>query len=177
MKPRDLRIALEDTAFEAYENREKLIGSDVMRQLERYVLLMTIDEQWRENLYALDGLKEGIGLRSYAQKDPLIEYKREAFGLFTELLDRIDRIALERLFRAQIAPPPPDARREGNIREVHQTKNGYGVSSAGGQSGRPNVPPPRRAKAKPIYKGKKVGRNDPCPCGSGKKYKNCCGRR
>lgn len=177
----DLRDALEDTALEAYQRREQMLGSDVMRQLERFVLLMTIDGQWRENLYALDSLKEGIGLRSYAQKDPLVEYKREAFELFADLLDRINRTSLERLFKAQIAPPSPQAhQREQNIREVHSTKAGYGVSASGQGA---TIPPPqqrgqsRKPNAKaPIIKEEKVGRNDLCPCGSGKKYKNCCGR-
>ncbi len=180
MKPADLRTALEDTAFEAYEKREMLLGEDVIRGLERYIFLMTIDGQWRENLYSLDGLKEGIGLRSYAQKDPLIEYKREAFELFSDLLDNINHLALERLFRAQIAPPEP-ARgiRRDRIREVHRSKDGYGVSASREGSGKSNIPPPRRGggtRQPSIPKGKKVGRNDPCPCGSGKKYKNCCGR-
>ncbi|RKZ30003.1 preprotein translocase subunit SecA, partial [bacterium] len=159
--------------------------------LENYVLFATIDEQWKEHLHALDGLKEGIGLRSYAQKDPLIEYKREAFDMFTDLLERINRLSLERLFRAQVAPAPPEIvrGRERGLQEIHKSTDGYGVGAAARAAGvaqkSTGVPPPRRQsplsgappKSKTIVKGKKVGRNDPCPCGSGKKYKNCCGRK
>ena len=187
MRVGTLEDELIKTAFEAYDHREKLLGSDMMRELEHYVLFATIDEQWKEHLHALDGLKEGIGLRSYAQKDPLIEYKREAFEMFTGLLDRINTLSLERLFRAQVAPAPPDAirERERGVQEIHKTTGGYGAGAAaeaaGVTRGRANIPPPRRQGAPPrgttIVKGEKVGRNDPCPCGSGKKYKNCCGRK
>ncbi len=177
-------------AFAAYENREKLLGSDVMRQLERFVLLRTIDEQWKEHLHALDGLKEGISLRAYAQKDPLIEYKRDAFEMFTELLEKINTLAIERLFRAQVLPNPPEgaSRAGGGYRETHRSADGYGVGAVEGSGSaareNSNIPPPSRRGAPkkrpagtPIVKGKKVGRNDPCPCGSGKKYKNCCGKQ
>ncbi len=191
MKQSALEENLLSTAFEAYDHREKLLSPEIMRQLERYVLLHTIDEQWKEHLYALDGLKEGISLRAYGQKDPLIEYKREAFGLFTELLDRINRLALERLFRAQVAPPPPQTLREAaaaRLREVHRETDGYGAGAAaraagiveGATGGPRRAPMPSQQgipKPKTVVSDKKVGRNDPCPCGSGKKYKNCCGKR
>ncbi len=173
-KQTDLREDLEEAAMEAYRRREQILGSEVMRGLERFVLLMTIDGEWRENLYALDGLKEGIGLQSYAQKDPLIEYKREAFELFSDLLERINKTALERLFKTQVVPAPAPIRREERLREMHSSKEGYGVGSAG----QGEIPPPRPQRPRPatVVKDDKIGRNDPCPCGSGKKYKNCCGR-
>ncbi len=176
-----LEDKLVEAAFASYKYREEGLGEEIMRKLERYILLRTIDEQWKEHLYALDGLKEGINLRAYGQKDPLIEYKRDAFEMFTELLDNINRLAIERLFRAQVTPQPQESR-PGNYREVHRGKEGYGVRAAGNGSEipapkpQPGVRRPGIPKPKTVVKGEKVGRNDPCPCGSGKKYKKCCGK-
>ncbi len=169
----NLEDALIDAAFDAYKRREMELGPDIMRQLERFILLRTIDEQWKEHLYGLDGLKEGINLRAYGQKDPLIEYKREAFDMFTELLEDINRLAIERLFRAQIAPQPMQRQAPRTYREIHRGTEGYGVRAPGedGQPAPPTAPRPRSAISAP-----KVGRNDPCPCGSGKKFKKCCGK-
>jgi len=185
LKQETLEDSLISAAFDSYNRRENDLSSDIMRQLERFILLRTIDEQWKEHLYSLDGLKEGISLRAYAQKDPLIEYKREAFGMFTELLDRINRLAIERLFRAQVGPAPTqtEAQRK-NYREMHRSKDGYSVRGSGaGTEGSGNIPPPKRRpqnpggrNLQPIVKDEKIGRNDPCPCGSGKKYKKCCGK-
>lgn len=181
IKLHTLEDSLIQAAFDSYKRREKELGEDAMRQIERYILLRTIDEQWKEHLYALDGLKEGINLRAYGQKDPLIEYKREAFDMFTELLDSINRLAIERLFRVQLAPPPKETPAQRNYREVHRGKEGYGVRAEGGSnipppSPQPGSRPPGPAKPQTVVKGDKVGRNDPCPCGSGKKFKKCCGK-
>lgn len=180
IKEESLRDELLKFAFEAYNHREKLLGSEIMRGLERYVLLRTIDEQWKEHLYAMDGLKEGINLRAYGQKDPLIEYKKNGFELFGELLARINKLSLERLFRIQVAPmPSPQPTRDPRLRAVHQSAgDGYGVRAPAGQvGGQSQAPTAVLAKPRPFIKGKEPGRNDPCPCGSGKKYKACCGRK
>ncbi len=140
-----------------YEKKEVEIGSDVMRYLERVIILQIIDNQWKDHLLAMDHLKEGIGLRGYGQRDPLIEYKKEAFDMFADMTSRISTEVLRRLFKIQIE------KKESVKREsLKQQKLNYnrGESSASVQT---------------LRRGKKVGRNDPCPCGSGKKYKKCCG--
>ncbi len=153
-----------------YQNKETAVTPEVMRQLERFALLRVIDERWKEHLYEMDQLKTGINLRAYGQRDPLIEYKKEAFALFSALLDTIDKESVEMVFRLQIAPREPiapavDLRR---LQAVHEE------ASAMGYSGNPEEA--RTAgKKQPIKVEQKVGRNDPCPCGSGKKYKKCHG--
>jgi preprotein translocase subunit SecA len=151
---------LHTTAGQAYERKEQELGSDLMRYLEKLMLLQVIDHHWKDHLLGMDHLRDGIGLRGYGQKDPLIEYKREGFDMFSSMMDRIKSDALDRLFRVQAVrgeepPPPPVA-----------------------------APPPRMilnrgeepATAATVHRqADKVGRNDPCPCGSGKKYKKCHG--
>lgn len=157
-----------------YEYKENAIGSDLMRKLERFAILQVIDQKWKEHLYEMDQLKEGIGLRAYGQRDPLIEYKKESFHLFSELLDKIDEEVLSLIFKLQV-PEKEVAKRKGaaqRTREVHQETTGMGMRLMERE-------PPDEAKPgkrMPVKVGKKVGRNDPCPCGSGKKYKKCCGR-
>ncbi|WP_297212154.1 MULTISPECIES: preprotein translocase subunit SecA [Thermodesulfovibrio] len=139
---------------EAYELKEQKIGSNLMRDIEKMVFLHVIDTKWKDHLLGIDHIKEGIGLRGYAQKDPLVEYKKEAFELFEEMSRNIVSEILTRLFKIQ-------------IREESQftvSRRPY-VSRKDGDS-----------PAEPIKRPNKVGRNDPCPCGSGKKYKKCCGK-
>jgi len=149
---------------EAYAAKERELGRDLLRQLEKMVMLRTIDTLWKDHLLGMDSLREGIGLRGYGQKDPLIEYKREAFDMFAAMMDRCERDVLEHLFRVQIVqgeqPPPVQTR----PRRPPQLKLNRGEDTGGG-NGDKTV---RRT-------GEKVGRNDPCPCGSGKKYKKCHG--
>jgi preprotein translocase subunit SecA len=171
LKQDDLKENLTKMALQIYEHKEKLFGEELMRQMERYAMLRVIDEKWKEHLYDVDQLKTGIGLRAYGQRDPLIEYKKEAFGLFAEMLQRIDEEALELIFKLQIAEKERPGRREPEreMRAVHQSTIGMGYAST--QPAEEVAP----GKPKPVKVGKKVGRNDPCPCGSGKKYKKCCG--
>jgi len=153
---------------------EKGLPHSLLVDFERSAILSKIDEYWREHLYELDGLKSGIGLRAYAQKDPLIEYKKEAFELFSELAERIHREALRLLFlpvtlrveprRARAAAPP-------RVRESHDS-----FSALEGRQGAEARPAARERVATVVRSERKVGRNEPCPCGSGKKYKQCCGR-
>jgi len=131
-----------------------------MRHVERGVMLQVIDTQWKDHLLSMDHLKEGIGLRGYGQRDPLTEYKREAFDLFTEMVDRIKTTAIEWLFKVQmVRETAPEMRNPWAEAKEHR---GAPLSSA--------APAP----IEPRHTGQKVGRNDPCPCGSGKKYKKCC---
>ncbi len=153
---------LEDTVIttlkKVYEAKEQEFGADIMRYLEKMIMLQVIDAQWKDHLYGIDHLKEGIGLRGYGQRDPLVEYKREAFEMFESLSDRIMTETLSRLFRVQIA-------RQGEVeRQVARPRT---ILYNRGE----NAQKPATA----VRQGKKVGRNDPCPCGSGKKYKKCCG--
>jgi len=141
---------------EAYADKEKEFQPELMRYIEKRVLLDMIDAQWKDHLYSMDRLKEGIGLRGYGQKDPLVEYKNEGFEMFMAMVERIKTDTLSRLFRIQPARPEQLTAR----RRPQQL-----VMNRGGEEAR-----------KPVKKEKKVGRNDPCPCGSGKKYKKCCGR-
>ncbi|MBN2541421.1 preprotein translocase subunit SecA [bacterium] len=175
---RSLEDELNNIAEKAYHLREQSLGSELMRGLERYVLLGTIDEKWKEHLYFMDDLKEGISLMSYAQKDPLVEYKRSAYEAFVELLDNINQQALERLFKTRVLSRREERPTQG-VQTSHQSVSAYERGASGEaqpagvvQGGRPSPPPGR--KQQPL-RVKKVGRNDPCPCGSGKKYKKCCG--
>ncbi len=156
---------------EKYKEKEVQVGVEAMRNLERYIMLNIVDAQWKDHLLALDHLKEGIGLRGYGQKDPLVEYKRESFYLFQAMLDRIDTDTIRYLFNFQVQVTAPveqqllERRRRQRRGRVAFTKANE-TAFAGGEE----------EAAKPIRnKGPRVGRNDPCPCGSGKKYKKCCG--
>jgi preprotein translocase subunit SecA len=146
-----------------YDDKEKLFGVQTLRWLERHILLDIVDAQWKDHLLTLDHLKEGIGLRGYGQKDPLVEFKKEAFTLFEEMMDRIDTEAVRFLFLMQPAKPEAEARQI----EQRQRRQQQNLQFQAG---------PAQAEApKPVRTGAKVGRNDPCPCGSGKKYKKCHG--
>ena len=146
-----------------YEEKENLFNAQTLRWLERHILLDIVDAQWKDHLLTLDHLKEGIGLRGYGQKDPLVEFKKEAFTLFDELMDRIDTEAVRFLFLMQPAKPQEEAKQI----EQRQRRQQQNLQFQAG---------PAQAEApKPVRSGAKVGRNDPCPCGSGKKFKKCHG--
>ena len=236
----ELEQKLIEIAHEIYEQREQLFGTDAMREIERRVLLAVIDDKWRDHLYEVDQLKAGIGLRAYAQKDPLIEYKHEAFGMFEQLMEQLERDTARYLFRVMPArQQPPQAQRPAGrpagaaqgsaqgsahsavapgapadgtsangdggepvpepvlpggasssqqVGEGHESKAevdalsgmpasapGPDGSEEGDGSGRQDGPQ-RPVKQETFVRTQpKVGRNDPCPCGSGKKYKKCCG--
>lgn len=193
LKTDKMKEEIEDLVRASYRRREQLVGPEEMRRFERMALLSVIDDRWKEHLYEMDQLKEGIGLRAYAQRDPLIEYKKEGFTLFEGLLDTIDQEVLKVLFRTPIRAReeqmPALRRRRTPARVSHQESTGMGFDlgtrapaedqdlSATGPAmegeGEERVP---QRKPQPVRVGPKVGRNDPCTCGSGKKYKKCCGR-
>jgi len=153
---------IEDAALKAYQEREDTIGADNMRALERHIMLMTVDSLWKDHLLSMDHLKEGIGLRGYAQQNPLIVYKKEGFEMFQDMIGRIKEETVGILYRVQLAESEP-------VEQLRQSQEQKMVFSGGGDS-----PPPKK---KPVrHAQKKTGRNAPCPCGSGKKYKQCCGR-
>jgi preprotein translocase subunit SecA len=160
-----LKEKLLEKALETYGERENNYTPEVMRKLEKIVSLNVIDNMWRGHLLEMDYLKEGIGLRAIGQRDPLVEYKKEAFGLFKELIEEIKFDTVRLLYNARIV-----AREEQEKQNVSKLQGVTNLSASG-----PPEPGASRVQARPESK-KKIGRNDPCPCGSGKKYKNCCGR-
>jgi len=183
------REELENKIYAAVEvglkAKEELYSPEAYYGVARIIYLQTIDNLWKDHLREMDDLKEGIHLRAYGQKDPLVEYKTEAFRMFMELLDQINAetaTTVFRLFPAQAQPlPVRGPQRPQQMRTMHDSAEGMGfradrepVPGGGGQQGEPGQPP-RAGKQQPIQVGEKTGRNDPCPCGSGKKYKKCCG--
>ena len=148
-----------ESSLTIYNEKEASVGSEEFRHLERIVMLQTVDNLWKDHLLSMDHLKEGIGLRGYAQQDPLIVYKKEGFELFQEMVSRIKEETLGILYRIQISEPE-------NIADLQQPKEQELVFSSGDAPAKKN--PVKRTQ-------EKVGRNAPCPCGSGKKYKKCCG--
>jgi preprotein translocase subunit SecA len=154
---------------------EKQLPRELLTEFERSAILSKVDEFWREHLYELDGLKSGIGLRAYAQKDPLIEYKKEAFQLFSELAEQIHREALRLLLlpvTLRVEPRRPRPAAPVRVRESHDSFSALSGSDASAEAKRPAP----EAAAPVVRTERKVGRNEPCPCGSGKKYKQCCGK-
>jgi preprotein translocase subunit SecA len=163
-----LKELIHQGAKDVYQKKEEEFGTPTLRYLEKVIMLQSIDYHWKDHLLAIDQLKEGIGLRGYGQKDPKIEYQKEAYQMFIEMLDRIKKDTVEKLFAIQIA-------KEKEAQEIKlerkqtfiMSRGGEGAQNAGGETESGKGVTFRRD-------GKKIGRNDPCPCGSGKKYKKCC---
>jgi len=157
-KDRDsIRAALEKMLKEAYESKEKFVGSPAMREIEKLVMLKEIDTLWIEHLNNMDILREGIGLRAWGQRDPLIEYKIEGYKMFQEMMDAARQEIISMIYKVQVI-------KEGEEELLQKKRNvTYGE-------------PSRVNRSSSIRKTEKIGRNDPCPCGSGKKYKKCCGK-
>ncbi len=149
-----------DSAISVYNKKEEDIQPDKMRDLERFVVLQTVDNLWKDHLLNMDHLKEGIGLRGYAQQNPLIVYKKEGFEMFQSMISRVKEEVLEVLYRIQVETPE-------KLETFTRPKEQNLVFSGGGDTA--------EMKREPVKRSKKVGRNEPCPCGSGKKYKKCCG--
>ena len=168
------RILTEAKSF--YKKKEEMLGSEMMARLERYATLSVIDHKWKEHLREMDDLKEGIGLRAYGQKDPLVEYKTEAFQLFLNLLTEIRNEVVS--FAFKFFPQAPEEIQEkkrrpsGRIMAMKQSTDNIGMSRQERAQGGEQV----AGKPQPVQVQEKIGRNDPCPCGSGKKYKHCHGR-
>ena len=197
-KPAAIEDIVHEQLLKRYDEKEGLVGAAVMRETERMIMLHVIDDQWKDHLLSMDHLKEGIGLRGYGQKDPLVEYKKESFVLFQEMMDRIEDETLRYLFFLQPAsmesmPMPFEPVEEPEEEAPEPVAVTDGVQRAAAQGSMldftKNILRKKdremaelqfvgggTATAKqPVVKGLKVGRNDPCPCGSGKKYKKCCG--
>lgn len=165
---------------ENYARKEEKYGIDLIAQIERFAMLTVIDDKWKEHLREMDDLKEGINFRAYGQKDPLIEYKKDGFGLFVQMLEDISKDVINFVFKfttqeQKVEVPQQRQKLPQRMTTIKQSADGVGLKMTPEQSdnmqGQPND-----TKKIPIKVGPKVGRNDPCPCGSGKKYKNCHGK-
>jgi preprotein translocase subunit SecA len=184
-------------AEKAYRAREAQFGVEVMRELERHLYLFTLDEHWREHLHELDYLKGGIGLQAYGQRDPLVQYKKEAFTLFETMMNEVREDFVQRLFRVQVQPAAARQviaeapRQPRQIVAQHAEAEAWGAGTGaaaataqaapqpsgaarpGLRAGAPAAGTKSAAPSQPVRAMPRVGRNDPCPCGSGKKYKKC----
>ena len=183
MKLEEAQELLQNGLLTVYAAKEKEFSPEHMRHLEKILLLHTIDAKWKDHLYAMDQLKEGVSLRSFAHRDPLIEYKREGFQMFQMMYDSINLEVAETIFKVQ--PAAQERMVKGVFSSLPQKLIHNEFSSLAQRTGPAVSPRPAAASAprqkappaeQPYHKeGPKVGRNDPCPCGSGKKYKKCCG--
>jgi preprotein translocase subunit SecA len=190
----EIRDALWDKLVASYEEKEKLVGRELLQRVERDIMLQIVDAQWKDHLYSLDHLKEGIGLRGYGQRDPLVEYKKESFNLFQAMKDRVDEEIVRYLWwlRPVLSPEQDTAARRPAPRRSPLIMNNPSAETAAPFQARPAAAAPipfsQPASRQPARVGgddaqvrtvrrdePKVGRNDPCPCGSGKKYKKCHG--
>lgn len=150
----EIQERLIDEALAHWQAREEELGLENMRDLERFILLRVVDSKWMDHLDAMDQLRTGIGLRAYGQKDPLVEYKFEAYNMFQEMIDAIQEDVVRYLYKVRLVPQEHERR----VKHIAENRG-------------------EEAPRTPVRVGPKVGRNDPCPCGSGKKYKRCCGRQ
>jgi len=179
-----------------YQEKEDLVGADVMRQTERIVMLQVIDNQWKDHLLSMDELKQGIGNRAYGQKDPLVEYKKESYDLFTAMMDRIEDETVRYLYFLQVnsgvgpvLPFPTEEEEEEEETRPNASEQQRIAAKTTMEDFTRNIQRKKEKElaelqfvggdgstsSKPVVSGQKVGRNDPCPCGSGKKYKKCHG--
>ncbi|MCX5678343.1 MAG: preprotein translocase subunit SecA [Candidatus Omnitrophica bacterium] len=182
MRVPEIRDVLLEKLRASYEEKEKELGPEMARYLERMILLQVVDTRWKDHLYAMDALREGIGLRAYGQRDPLIEYQHEGYNMFMDMINRIKEEVVEYLFKVKAVK---ETKKESSVFDfskqqlMHEEKTQFADSLAqadpeaaanySGQLPEQHTVPFKREEPK-------VGRNDPCPCGSGKKYKKCCGR-
>lgn len=159
-KAKDVIEYFVNIAVGRYEEREREITPEIMREVERVILLRTVDEHWMTHIDAIDQLKHGVGLRAYGNRDPVVEYKFESFEMFEQMNRNIQSETLRRIFTVRVSKDQGlERQRVGTIRQEMRADSAQQTPSA------------------PVRKGAKIGRNEPCPCGSGKKYKNCCGRQ
>lgn len=178
-----VRAEIVKAAKEFYKRKEDKLGNEMMAQIEKMVVLRVIDEKWKDHLREMDDLKEGIHLRAYGQKDPIVEYKTEAFNMFMEFLGQVNTEIVTTAFKLfpveSQSLPIRGPKRPQQMRTSHEASTGMGFQGnrepVPGDAAQPAAE--RRAeKPQPIQVGEKIGRNDPCPCGSGKKYKQCHGK-
>jgi preprotein translocase subunit SecA len=172
---------ISDSVRKAYELKISFEDPEALKSVERYTILSAIDRLWQEHLYEMDSLRYSIGLRAHGQRDPLIEYKAEAFKIFEELMVGIKTEICHGIFRsASSLMAFENFLKNAPQKTTHQAASAFGTQAPapgkGNASDVVNEATAAMEKARPVRSGPKVGRNDPCPCSSGKKYKNCCGR-
>jgi preprotein translocase subunit SecA len=178
--------ALFRTASEFYHRKESALPDEIMRQIEKYAVLSVIDQKWREHLREIDGLREGINLRAYGQKDPLLEYKQEAYKMFVMLLSEIEHETLALAFKLfpltaeeseeiEARQRRQAVRQERLVAQHAEANSAYQIAAEAGIDATLSMPGDEILIQQPVRAEQKPGRNDACPCGSGKKYKNCCG--
>ncbi len=173
---------------EAYELKISFEDPEALKSVERYTILTAVDKLWQEHLYGMDSLRDSIGLRAYGQRDPLVEYKAEAFKVFEELMTNIKTEICHNIFRSassmmafeKFLRNMPQRTIHAEESHLRRRPGSHNRRRAGAKNPSDMVTEATeaaaKAKAKPVRTGPKVGRNDPCPCGSGKKYKHCCGK-
>ncbi|OGW84293.1 MAG: preprotein translocase subunit SecA [Omnitrophica bacterium RIFCSPLOWO2_01_FULL_45_10] len=179
----EIRDTILDRMKNAYKRKEESLGVDLARHIEKMVLLQVIDSRWKDHLYAMDSLKEGIGLRAYGQRDPLIEYQHEGYAMFMDMIDRIKEETIEYLFKIRAVKEEEEAKvfdfsKQQLMHEEKSQFQGVPLKKEGGLEAAPSYEG-QLPEAQPVTfkrESPKVGRNDPCPCGSGKKFKKCCGK-
>lgn len=161
-----------------YKRKEERYGTELIAQIERFAMLSVIDDKWKEHLREMDDLKEGINFRAYGQKDPLIEYKKDGYDLFMRMLEDISKDVINFVFKftVQEQPVPQQRQRPQRLTTIKASAEGAGLKMTPEQSDQQLQGGAEGTKKMPVKVGPKVGRNDPCPCGSGKKYKNCHGK-
>ena len=162
--PEGLRELIQEKALEKFKEKKEEIGEEVFDQLQRFIYLQAVDSLWKDHLLGMDHLKEGIGLRGYGQRDPLQEYQKEGYEMFSDLIWRIKSETAEQLFRVQL-------KKDEGEDDIPLARKKQQLSMSRGEEHRS-----KKVKQEPVVKGEKTGRNAPCPCGSGKKYKKCCGQ-
>ncbi|MFA6610050.1 MAG: SEC-C metal-binding domain-containing protein, partial [Candidatus Omnitrophota bacterium] len=177
----EVRDAVIEKMKKNYEDKEHSISPENMRHLERMILLQVVDTRWKDHLYAMDSLREGIGLRAYGQRDPLVEYQHEGYSMFMDMINRIKEETIEYLFKIQAVKeerktPVFDLSRQNLVHEEKSQFQDVPAAIEGGSAASYEGQLP--AQKVDTYKREdpKVGRNEPCPCGSGKKFKKCCGK-
>jgi preprotein translocase subunit SecA len=170
-----LREKIHESVVKAAQEKEELIGSDIMRRVEKQVMLDILDRQWKDHLVAMDHLRQGINLRSYAAKNPKQEYKREAFEMFVVMLENIKHDVISFLSMVQVRTEEDVEAAEQQHKKPQDMKFNHAASPDALGNKQENRPENRELE--PFVRGqKKIGRNEPCPCGSGKKYKQCHGK-
>jgi len=178
--PPGVKAEIVTAATEFYRRKEERLGREIMARIEKMVALQVIDERWKDHLREMDDLKEGIHLRAYGQKDPLVEYKTEGFRMFMDLVDLMDTEIVSTVFRLTPAPaqemPLRQMPRQQQMHLKHDSTIGMGFQGNREPLAGEGDAAARAGKLQPVHVGEKVGRNDPCPCGSGKKFKQCHGR-
>lgn len=172
-----LRKRVSEGMEQAYIEKEAMAGKDAMRHIEKFIMLRVLDEQWKDHLGMMDHLRQGIHLRGYAQKNPKQEYKREAYELFTQMLERVKQEVVELLSKGQIRAEDEAAEMEEQRRRAATPMSFQHDAAKSATGNAPAEPEADESEHQPFVRdGRKVGRNEPCPCGSGKKYKQCHGK-